>query len=283
MPHGPLGLLRLFGRLGVVSALVAVLITSSLWAQSAAPAADGAPVAAAPAPAPAPVRAPAPAPLGAAHAPLNLETGELATFEQFFKTNPVINSIIAGLSVLGVALFLVFLFTLHTGRMMPSDFGDDVTRLVASRRYADAAEYCRRHRRIFAASIIQRCVENSDKSHATLLNIIDAEGKRRAELVWNRVGYILDLSNLAPMLGLLGTVLGMIQAFEISPGQSAGPHSRALAQAIGGAMSATFFGLAVAIICVVFYSIIKTRTTRALAEVERVVHQIADHMKRGEA
>ncbi|MCX5660466.1 MAG: MotA/TolQ/ExbB proton channel family protein [Planctomycetota bacterium] len=275
MPTGHLGFFRHFGRLGVTAALAAVLVSTTLWAQSAPPAPAPAPVSATPAPR---TVAPAPGPAG-----INPDTGQLPTFEEFFKTNPIINSIIAGLSVIAVAFFLVFLFTLHTGRMMPSDFGDDVTRLVASRRYADAAEYCRRHRRIFAASIIQRCVENSDKSHATLLNIIDAEGKRRAELVWNRVSYLLDLSNIAPMLGLLGTVLGMIQAFEVSPSQSTGLHSKLLAQSIGGAMSATFFGLGVAILCVVFYSVIKTRTTKALSEVERVVHQIADHMKRGEA
>lgn len=275
MPTGHLGFFRLFGRFGTTAALAVVLFSASLWAQSSPPAAAPAPVAA-----PRPVLAQA-AP--AAAPAMNTETGQLPTFKEFYETNTVINSIIAGLSVIAVAIFLVFLFTLHTGRMMPTDFGDDVTRLVASRRYADAAEYCRRHRRIFAASIIQRCVENSDKSHATLLNIIDAEGKRRAELVWNRVSYLLDLSNIAPMLGLLGTVLGMIQAFYVSPSQSTGLHSKLLAQSIGGAMSATFFGLGVAILCVLFYSIIKTRATRALSEVERVVHQIADHMKRGEA
>jgi biopolymer transport protein ExbB len=167
--------------------------------------------------------------------------------------------------------------------MIPADFGDDVTRLVASKKYPEAAEYCRRHRKVFAASIIQRCVENADKDHATLLNIIDAEGRRRAELVWNRLSYLLDISNIAPMLGLLGTVLGLIQAFFVLPSQSTSLNSAALATSIGGAMSATFFGLTVAVASVCFYSILKSRATSALSEVERVVHNIADHMKRGEA
>ena len=126
-------------------------------------------------------------------------------------------------------------------------------------------------------------MENADKDHATLLSIVDAEGRRRAELVWNRISVLLDISNIAPMLGLLGTVLGLIQAFFVLPHQATSLNSAALANAIGGAMSATFFGLIVAIVCVVFHSILKARATRSLAEVERVVHSIADHMKRGEA
>jgi biopolymer transport protein ExbB/TolQ len=48
-------------------------------------------------------------------------------------------------------------------------------------------------------------------------------------------------------------------------------------------MATTMFGLIVAILAVFFYSIVKGRATRSLAEVEHAVHTIADHMKRGHA
>ena len=98
-----------------------------------------------------------------------------------------------------------------------------------------------------------------------------------------RISYLIDLSVVAPMLGLLGTVLGMLEAFFVLPKESASVTSKNLAAAIGGAMTATFFGLVVAIMAVVFHSIIKSRTLRALSESEQVVHSIADYIKRGDA
>lgn len=214
-------------------------------------------------------------------AEINLRTGELPSVRRMFEFSPVINSIIAILSVVAVALFVMFMLMINTSRMIPATFVDDVTKLVVARKYPEAADYCRNNRPIFAASIIQRCAENTDKDHATLMAIIEAEGRRRADVIWNRISYLVDLSNIAPMLGLLGTVLGMLEAFFILPNQSASMNSKALAAAIGGAMTATFFGLIVAIVSVIFYTIVKSRMIKTMSEVEQVVHSIADHIKRG--
>ena len=116
-----------------------------------------------------------------------------------------------------------------------------------------------------------------------ILDMIDSEGRRRSDIIWNRISYLADIANIAPMLGLLGTVAGMIQAFFVLPSQSASINSRALAQAVGAAMSTTMFGLTVAILTVVFYSIVRSRVTRALADAEQVIHSVADHIKRGGA
>jgi biopolymer transport protein ExbB len=111
--------------------------------------------------------------------------------------------------------------------------------------------------------------------------MLDSEGQRRADVVWNRLSYLGDVINIAPMLGLLGTVVGMMQAFFALQYQSISASSGALTRSIGGAMATTFFGLIVAIVSLVFYSIAKARLTRTLAEVEQTVHSIADHIKRG--
>ena len=75
--------------------------------------------------------------------------------------------------------------TVSTGHMIPADFGDDVTRLVASKKYPQAAEYCRRHRKVLPPVSSSVAWRTPDKDHATLLNIIDTEGRRRASW-WNR-------------------------------------------------------------------------------------------------
>lgn len=205
-------------------------------------------------------------------------TGALPSFAFLFGTSPVINSLIAALSVLSVMLFVYFLATINRNAMVPSSFIDEVNKMVLARRSDEAVRYCRDHRRVFAASVLQRCVENAGKSQSIIMEVVQSEGQRRSDLLWSRINYLAEIAAVAPMLGLLGTVLGMMKAFFVLPSQDISVNSRALISAIGGAMTTTFFGLIVAIITVVFYTIIRSRATQALAEVEHAANTIADHI-----
>ena len=258
-----------------VAAVLVVMMGAVLWAQPGGPGAPAAetktPVAKA---------APVATEAAAAVPGIDPATGKLPTFAELFNTSPVINGIIGMLSVIALLLFVYFLLTINTRSMMPAMFLDEVTKLAIAGRYEEAANFCRNQRNIFSASILQRCFENADKEPSHLLSVIESEGQRRADLVWNRISYLMDLSSLAPMLGLLGTVLGMLYAFFGLNTTAAGVGSKVLAQSIGGAMTATFMGLAVAIVTVIFHSIIKSRTIATLADVEHVVHSIADHITR---
>jgi len=207
-------------------------------------------------------------------------TGALPSLKQLFMFSPTINGILAGLSVLAVLLFLAYLLMINSRAMVPADLVDELTKLVLARKYEQAADLCRRNRRVFVASIVQRCVENPAKHHSVVIDMIDAEGRRRADVVWNRISYLADISNVAPMLGLLGTVLGMIKAFFTLEQQTGSVNAKVLSAGVGQAMATTMFGLVVGIGALVLYSIIKGRATRTLAEAEAAVHALADHVKR---
>lgn len=211
---------------------------------------------------------------------INPDTGALPTLQQLFFYSPVINGILAGLSVLALLMFLFHMATINNRAMVPSDLVDELTKLVVARRFEQAADLCRRNRRVFIASIVQRCVENPQKQHSVVIDMIDAEGRRRADVIWNRISYLADVSNVAPMLGLLGTVLGMIRAFFLLETEPGTVNARVLSSGVGQAMATTMFGLVVGIGALVLYSIVKGRATRTLADAEASVHAIADHVKR---
>lgn len=210
---------------------------------------------------------------------INPATGALPTFLELYNTSPYINGVILGLSVVSLMLFLFFLLTINDRAMVPSDLIDETNKLVERGKYEAAADLCRAHRRTFVATILQRAVENAGKGHATVLEVIDSEGRRRADVIWNRLSYLADIANVAPMLGLLGTVIGMIKAFWVIQQQEVSAQSGPLAQAIGEAMSTTMFGLIVAIVTLVFHSLTKSRATRVLADAEQAVHAVADRIR----
>jgi biopolymer transport protein ExbB/TolQ len=75
-----------------------------------------------------------------------------------------------------------------------------------------------------------------------------------------RTGYLSMLSNASTLIGLVGTVNGMIGVFKAVASVSAADKSTMLSQGIGEAMNCTFFGLAVAIPLLVMYSVLQGRT-----------------------
>jgi len=96
-----------------------------------------------------------------------------------------------------------------------------------------------------------------------------AEGARIAQRAMAAVDWLADIAAIAPLVGLLGTVLGMFTAFGgIAADVSAGAKPVVLAQGVSQAIVTTIFGLAVAIPALVFYAIFRRRVQTRIAELE---------------
>ena len=81
--------------------------------------------------------------------------------------------------------------------------------------------------------------------------------------------WLADLAAIAPLVGLLGTVLGMYQAFAgIASGPVANARPVVLAEGVSQAIVTTVFGLVVAIPCLVFHAMLRRRTAKRIAGLE---------------
>ena len=99
-----------------------------------------------------------------------------------------------------------------------------------------------------------------------------AEGARIADAMTAAVDWLADIAAIAPLVGLLGTVLGMFQAFGgIASDVSAGAKPVVLAQGVSQAIVTTIFGLVVAIPSLVAHAIFRRRVQRRIAEIETQV------------
>lgn len=83
-----------------------------------------------------------------------------------------------------------------------------------------------------------------------------------------RTHYLVVLANIATLLGLLGTIIGLIIAFSAISGAQPGEKAVQLARGISIAMATTAFGLIVAIPCLLFHSILQSKTNRLLDEID---------------
>lgn len=111
----------------------------------------------------------------------------------------------------------------------------------------------------------------------------EAEGRRIAGRLNAAVDWLADIAAIAPLVGLLGTVLGMFQAFGgIAADVSAGAKPVVLAQGVSQAIVTTIFGLVVAIPCLCAYALFRRRAQKRIAELETAVEEILAAAKSGE-
>ncbi len=182
-----------------------------------------------------------------------------------FKGSPIIYSILLLLSMTGFVIWLYSLLTLKTSDLMPQNFVDELEEHLHHKRYEAAQALCKEESTL-AAAIARSGLEARNGGAKAIQDAMEAEGKRRGLGLWQRISVLNDIAMLAPMLGLLGTVIGMFYAFY-----DVNRSTESLAyifDGLGIAIGTTVSGLIVAIVAVFFHTTLKFRLVRALATVE---------------
>lgn len=98
-----------------------------------------------------------------------------------------------------------------------------------------------------------------------------------------RTHYLSTLANIATLLGLLGTIIGLIQAFVAVAGADPTEKAQLLSSAISVAMNTTAFGLIVAIPLLLIYSVLQTKTTELVDSLEMAAVKLNNMIRRHRA
>jgi biopolymer transport protein ExbB/TolQ len=109
-------------------------------------------------------------------------------------------------------------------------------------------------------------------------NAIDEAMLKIIPQLEKRTGYLAVIGNVATLLGLLGTVYGLIMSFAAvgRPGIDAAQKSELLASGIATAMNSTFSGLSVAITSIVIYALMKSKTQKIIDELDEYSLRVAN-------
>jgi biopolymer transport protein ExbB len=179
---------------------------------------------------------------------------------------------LAVLSVVGVVLVLIYLLTIRRNAVVSDRFMDAAEAMIRKRDYLGLIAYCHRQNECMAR-VTQKTLDFLTKypmaSFGGVREVAEAEGSRQAGLLSSRITYLADIGSIAPMVGLLGTVLGMIKSFlEISSGDVQGVRQMGLAEGVSEALITTAAGLMIGIPALVFYSLFRGRVQKYIAELE---------------
>lgn len=203
-------------------------------------------------------------------------------FDIIFSGGIVGLSIILLLAALSLtAAYLVFehVMTLRRGEIMPDGLADEVRNLLLAGRAAEADQACRAQPSFLAFVLLNGLAELDGGWSAVEKSLEDATAEQSARL-FRKIEYLSVIGNIAPMVGLLGTVTGMIFAFQQVASTQGAAGAGELAEGIYQALVTTVGGLIVAIPSLGAFAVFRNRVDQLVAEAAYMALHALSPLKR---
>lgn len=179
-------------------------------------------------------------------------------------------------SVLVLAVFIERLWALRRRHIIPAELVSSVEDRLRKKDISGALEICKVDNSSIA-KIFLAGLKNSGKGMWLVKEAIEERGGREGVMLEKYAGILSTVANLSPLLGLLGTVSGMIKTFKVI--SQGGGNPSLLAGGIAEALITTAAGLSVAIPALVFYRILKDKADSLIFEMEERSIRIIEIME----
>jgi biopolymer transport protein ExbB len=184
---------------------------------------------------------------------------------QIFSGSPIIYTVLMLMSVSSVAIWLYSLFSFRSKQVFSYSFIHQVKAFLENKSYDEATEFCEKHKHLLS-NIVLAGITARKHGAQVVIDTMKSEGKRSSASYWQKLSLLNDIVIIAPMLGLLGTVIGMFYAFyDVNRSLES---INALFDGLGIAVGTTVVGLIVAILAMMFYTSLKYRLVNVLSRIE---------------
>lgn len=203
------------------------------------------------------------------------------TFAQLIQFGGIVGYVIIFLSVVAVALIIDDLLLLRHGVLLPPDEIEEIRTMVAQGRGAEIA--AGPPRSSFIGAMAVGGLREIDRGYEAIVKGMEDAADTVSGRLLRRIEYLNVIANVSPMLGLLGTVMGMVESFNTISVAAGGVDPRLLAGGIFEALMTTVMGLIVAIPAFFAFSIFRNRVDALAAEAAVRAEEILTPLRPGAA
>jgi biopolymer transport protein ExbB len=183
--------------------------------------------------------------------------------------------VLGALSVFTLALVLHNFLTLRPNSLVPMDFAENLVVKLEVGDLQGAQSLCQKKKNILS-EIALAGLSRRGKGKLIMREAMDNAARREVTKLWQQITFLGDIASIAPLLGLFGTVIGMIQAFNMITVAGANLKPMMLVGGISKALVTTAAGLVVAIPALSFYSFFRGKV-QAISDT--VSEEASDLMK----
>ena len=200
------------------------------------------------------------------------------TIEAIMVRGGWLMNVIAGLSLLAIALLFFYLLSMRQGTLYPRSFIMEAQDAAEDGDLEGLRDLCLNNGSCAAKIIgaaLEQCEDGHVAEHVVLRDAMEDEGGRQAGMLWQRLQYLMDIAVIAPMVGLLGTVWGMMVSFSgLESGVSMINKADTLANGVSQAMYTTFGGLIVGIFAMAMYDLMRGRLNKLIGGMESACNTV---------
>lgn len=200
-------------------------------------------------------------------APVEIDVYDLVVEKGGFVMFPL-----AIISLVTLVLVFFYFITIRRNAVVSDRFMSSAEALIRKRDYLGLVAQCHQENKSIARvaeKSLDFMTKNSGVAFKDVREVAESEGSRQAGILTQRISYLSDIGAIAPMIGLLGTVIGMIKSFyQISAGNFEGVKQMELAGGVSEALITTASGLIIGIVALIFYSVFRGRVQKFIAELE---------------
>ncbi len=208
----------------------------------------------------------------------NKEKAENLELRDLFKAGGVIGMIIIALSVAMVALIVEHLLSIRRAALMPGGLADEVHGLIMQGKFREANETCQENPS-FLGHVLSCGINEAELDYSLVEKSMEDAATEQSARLFRKIEFLNVIGTLAPMLGLMGTVWGMIQAFHTFQ-LSTNPQVSELAPKISQALVTTLLGLMVAVPALAAFAMFRNRIDELVAESSLLAeHVFADYKR----
>lgn len=158
-------------------------------------------------------------------------------------------------------------------------FFEKISGFVMAGKLAEAIAVCDRMSGKPSAQVVKQALLRAHQPESLIENGIEIEVGKAVQSVQKSTSFLATIANVATLLGLFGTIAGLISSFHAVGQADPAQKAAMLTAGISQAMNATMLGLAVAIPCMVAFSFLMNRTNRLVAEIDQSAVTTLDILK----
>lgn len=182
-------------------------------------------------------------------------------------------------SVAGLAMVFINLLEIREANILPKALAGRFIDLAKARRW-DALTEAARSDRSFLSKVVLAAAERATSDATSIREAAEITASEESARWFRRIDILNLIGNLGPLVGLAGTVWGMILAF-VSLGASGGQAGPAdLSLGISKALFHTLLGLCLAIPCLFAYGLLRNRIDRLCTRATVVASEVVEHITR---
>ncbi|MEW6359729.1 MAG: MotA/TolQ/ExbB proton channel family protein [Planctomycetota bacterium] len=194
------------------------------------------------------------------------------------QSSGTIGFLIIALSIVSIALVFRAFFTLRRDDLMPPEAQQQLDALLREKRIKEAMDYCRQDDSILS-KVIGAGLSEIRSGYDDMKSIMGEVGEEESIKLHQQLGHFSLIANIAPMLGLFGTVWGMMLTFKAIASSGGMAKPAEMAYGIMQALVTTFEGLLVAIPNIVFFTFFRNKVVRILLEIGVVAEELMGRFK----